>query len=96
MFSIANVQAQIGIFDSPPGNYLIPKWIIKRDSIHHIPVSLEGEQFVSSNRVPDLARAIVRACDELVAGFIEGAVCQGEDVSSQNLKQVKVVALLLF
>ena len=49
--------------------------------------------------IPHFARAIVAASDELAAAFIEGAICEREQVSSQNFEKTEalvLVFLLLF
>ena len=65
----------------------IPVGIIERNRIHHIPVTpLEGEQLVSCYCAPDLAGSVVTARDELVAGLVQGAVCERQYVCTQNLE----------
>jgi hypothetical protein len=62
-------------------------------------VSLQREQLITSDGVPDLARAIITARDKFVARLVEGAVRERQDMRAQNLEQEEVrslVALQLF
>ena len=65
---------------SPPRDDLVPERVVERDGVHNIPVPLQRQQLVPGDGVPHLAGAVVAACDEFVAGLVEGAVRQGEDV----------------
>ena len=44
--------------------------------------------------IPYFAGAIVAACDELAAAFIEGAICEREQVSSQNFEKTEALLLI--
>lgn len=49
-----------------PSHYLISIRIIEGHCIDHIFVFLEGEEFLSADRIPDFARSVVAPRDELV------------------------------
>lgn len=75
---------------------LVSVGVVERNGIHHVSVALEREQLISRYGVPDLAGAVVAACDEFVAGLVEGAVRQRQDVCSQDLEQEEVAGLIAF
>jgi hypothetical protein len=53
-------------------------------------MSLQSQQLVSCDGIPNLAGAIVTASDEFVAGFVESTVGEGEDVGTQDLEEKEV------
>ncbi len=57
-------------------------------------MSLESQQLVAGDGVPDLAGAVVAAGDELVAGLVEGAVGERQDVRPENLEEKEVTRLV--
>jgi hypothetical protein len=57
-------------------------------------VSLQCQQLVTCDSVPDLACAIITTCYELISSLIECAVGEGQDVRAQDLEQEEVAAAL--
>lgn len=47
------------------GDDFVSVGVVEGDGVHDIPVTLQGEQLVSGDCVPDLASPVVGACDEL-------------------------------
>jgi len=45
--------------------------------------------------VPHLARAIVTTRDKLAAAFVEGAICEREQVRSQHFEKTEALVLVL-
>ena len=56
---------------------------------------LEGQDLAAGDGVPDFAGPVVAACNELVARLIEGAICQRQQMRSQDLKETKLLLLVL-
>lgn len=77
-------------------NDLVSIRVIEGNGVHHIPMSLQSEQLVSSDGVPDLAGAVVTARDELVARLVEGAIGEGEDMCTEDLEQKEVGCFVAF
>ena len=50
---------------------------------------------MSRVRIPDLARAIVAASDELVTAFVKRAICQRKKMGSQHFEQTEALLLIL-
>jgi hypothetical protein len=73
---------------------LVAVGVIERDRVYDVPMALEGQQLVTRDCVPDLASAIVTAGDELIAGLVEGAVRQRQDVCAEDLEQEEVAGLV--
>ena len=56
---------------------------------------LKGQKFLAGDRVPDLARAVVAARDELITRFIKSAICQWKEMSAKNLETLEFLILVL-
>ena len=56
---------------------------------------VERKQLLARVCVPDLASAVVATCDEPRAAFVEGAVGQRKQVSSQHLEEPEALHLIL-
>ena len=74
-------------------NDLVSVGIIECDGVHDVSVAFQGQQFVTSNCVPYFASTIITASNELVAGLVECAIRQWQDVCSQDLEQEEVPSL---
>lgn len=59
-------------------------------------MSLEGQQLVARDGVPDLARAVVAARDEFVTRLVERTVCEGQNVRAKNLEQKEIARFIAF
>lgn len=68
--------------------------VIEGHSVDDIGMLIEGEQLLARVCVPNFARAVVAARDELASVLVEGAVGQREQVSSQHLEQTKSLLLV--
>ena len=73
---------------------LVAEWIVEGDRIHDVLVPLQRQHLLARQRVPHLARPIVRAGDEAVAALVESAVGERQDVRAQDLEEVKVLGRL--
>jgi hypothetical protein len=56
---------------------------------------VEGEQLLARVSIPHLAGSIVATSDELVAAFVERAICQRQEMSSQHFKEAEALLLVL-
>lgn len=56
---------------------------------------VEGEKLLPGVGVPDLARAVVAARDEFVPRLVERAICEGQQVRAQHLKETEALLLVL-
>lgn len=72
----------------------LPIGIVEGHSVDDILVLLQREQLLATVRVPHLAGPVVATSDELVPRFVEGAVGQGQEVSSQHFEEPKLLLLV--
>ncbi len=75
-------------------NNLVAVRIVKRNRVHDISMAFQCQQLIPRDRIPHFARAVVRAGDELIARFVEGAVSQGQYMGAQNLEQEEVACFV--
>ena len=73
----------------------LPEGIVEGNSVDDIPVLIEGEKLSTGVGVPNLARTIVRAGDELASIFVKGAICQGQEMSAESFEETEVLLLVL-
>jgi hypothetical protein len=72
----------------------LPEGIIEGHAVDHIVMFVEGEQFLAGVCVPDLARAIVGARNELVSALVEGTVGKGQQMGAKHLEQSELLLLV--
>jgi hypothetical protein len=65
---------------------LVAVGIVEGYRVHDVPVSLQRQQLVTSDGIPDLTCAVVTASDEFVSALVKSTVRQGQNVSTKNFK----------
>lgn len=55
---------------------------------------IEGEQLLAGDGVPDLAGTVIAASDEFVSTLVKCAICQGQQMSSKDFEQCKLLLLV--
>ena len=72
----------------------LPVGVVEGHRVDDVRVLVEGKQFLARVRVPDLARAVVAARDELAAALVEGAVRERQKVRSKDLEKSELLHLV--
>ena len=75
-------------------DYKVAEGVVKGHRVDHILVLLQTQQLGSCLGVQHFASPVVRARDELVAGLVEGAVRQRQQVRAQHFEQLELLLLV--
>ena len=73
----------------------LPEGVVEGHRVDDVGVLVKRKQLLARVRVPHLARAVVAACDELAAAFVEGAIREREQVRSQHFEKPEALVLVL-
>lgn len=76
------------------GHDFVSVGVVEGHRVDDVRVLVEGKQFLARVRVPDLARAVVAARDELAAALVEGAVRERQKVRSKDLEKSELLHLV--
>ena len=73
----------------------LPVRIVEGHRVDDVCVLVKRKQLLARICVPDLARAVVAACDKLAPTFVEGAICERQQVRSQHFEKSEALVLIL-